>query len=177
MASRFARAAVSGVMVAMASAVAAGCAPPDEPAEARPVAANVAPPRSLPRPAVISFVTPAFAQVPALGSDARPAAPAAPAAPADPAVPAPAAPPAPTPAPPAVIPGPVPEQAPPTVPPDLDLMSTKIEHVMIDLDQLIEASLQLQYALLRLRLRPKQPPPPEPPALPEPELAELPIGL
>ena len=52
-------------------------------------------------------------------------------------------------------------------------MSAKIEHVMVDLDQLVEASLQLQYRLLRLRLRlrPQRPPPPEP------ELAELPVGL
>jgi len=53
-------------------------------------------------------------------------------------------------------------------------MSGKIEHVMADLDQLIEASLQLQYALLQLRLRPKRPSQPTPP---EPDLAELPAGL
>ena len=151
MASRFARAALSGLIVATASATAAGCAPPDESAEGRPGATTVAPPR----PALISFVTPAITQVPA------------------PAPPAPPAPAAPTPAPPPVVPVPLPEHAPAAVPPGLGIMSAKIEHVMVDLDQLVEASMQLQYRLLRLRLRlrPQRPPPPEP------ELAELPVGL
>ncbi len=139
MASRFTRAALSGLMVVTASAGAAGCAPPDESGEARPVATTVAPPR----PAVISFVTPAIAHVPA------------------PASPSPLAPPAP----------PAPTPAPAAVPPGLGIMAAKIEHVMVDLDQLVEASLQLQYSLLRLRLRPKHTPPPEP------DLAELPVGL
>ncbi len=56
-------------------------------------------------------------------------------------------------------------------------MAGKIEDVMIDLDQLVEASLQLQYRLLRLRLRPKPPPPPPPDTDPDPDLAELPVGL
>ena len=132
-------------MVVTASTGAAGCAPPDESGEARPVATTVAPPR----PAVISFVTPAIGQVPA------------------PASPSPLAPPA-TPAPPAPTP------APAAVPPGLGILSVKIEHVMVDLDQLVEASLQLQYSLLRLRLRLKHPPQPAPP---EPDLAELPVGL
>ncbi len=148
MASRFARAAVSGLMVATASAVAAGCAPPDESGEARPAATTAA----RPLPAIISFVTPAISQVPAL-------------APAAPRVRA--APPAPTPAPPPVMPVPLPEHTPAAVPPDLGIMSAKIEHVMVDLDQLVEASLQLQYRLLRLRLRPKRPPSPAPPAPPD----------
>jgi len=103
-----------------------------------------------PRPALISFVTPAITQVPA---------------------PAPPAPAAPIPAPPPVVPVPLPEHAPAAVPPGLGIMSAKIEHVMVDLDQLVEASMQLQYRLLRLRLRPQRPPPPEP------ELADLPVGL
>ena len=88
-----------------------------------------------------------------------------------PAAPAPPPPVQPTPVPPPVMPVPLPQHAPPAVPPDLGIMSAKIEHVMVDLDQLVEASLQLQYRLLRLRLRPKRPPPPDP------DLAELPVGL
>ncbi len=158
MASRFTRAALSCLMVVTASAGAAGCAPPDESGEARPVATTVAPPR----PAVISFVTPAIGQVPA---PARPAPPAPPASPASP---------TPTTVQRAVTPGPVPDQAPVAVPPGLGILSVKIEHVMVDLDQLVEASLQLQYSLLRLRLRLKHQPQPAPP---EPDLAELPVGL
>ncbi len=166
MASRFKRAAVSCFLVATASAVAAGCAPPDETAEARPVATTV--PR--PRPAVISFVTPAIARMPALGPAVAPPVP----IPVPTPVPTPMPTPVPTPAPPLAMPAPVAEQPPATVPPGLGVMSAKIEHVMVDLDQLVEASLQLQYALLRLRLRPKRPPPPP---SPEPDLAELPVGL
>ena len=154
MASCFTRAALLGVVVVTGSGSAAGCAPPDEPAQARRDAATVEPPR----PAVISFVTPAFAQVPAL------------------AFPAPrVSPPPPTPVEPTVnTPGVVPGHAPAAIPPSLGDIAGKIEHVMLDLNELVEASLQLQNALLRLRLRPKHPPQPTPPEL---DLAELPVGL
>ncbi len=161
MASCFTRAALLGVVVVTGSGSAAGCAPPDEPAQARRDAATESATVEPPRPAVISFVTPAFTQVPAL------------------AYPAPRVSPPPTPVPPANTPGlvpggPVPGQAPADVPPSLDIIVGKIEHVMLDLNELIEASLQLQNALLRLRLRPKHLPEPAPPEL---DLAELPVGL
>jgi hypothetical protein len=73
-----------------------------------------------------------------------------------------------------VTPGPVPADAPAAVPPGLGIIAGKIEHVMLDLDQLVEASLQLQNSLLRLRLRPKLSPEPAPAEL---DLAELPVGL
>jgi hypothetical protein len=141
-------------MVVMASTAAAGCAPPDEPARARRGAATVEPPR----PAVISYVTPAFAQVPALAFPTPPVS---------------ALPPSPVPTT-VDSPGVVPGHAPAAIPPGLGVIAGKIEHVMLDLDELVEASLQLQNALLRLRLRPKHPPRSAPP---EPDLAELPVGL
>ena len=161
MASCFSRAALLGLVVVTGSGSAAGCAPPDEPAPARRDAATEAATVEPPRPAVISFVTPAFAQVPALAFPSRPVTP------------------QPTPLEPTTTPGPVPAGTVPghasaAKPPSLGTIAGKIEHVMLDLDQLVQASLQLQRSLLRLRLRPKHPPRP---ATPELDLAELPIGL
>ncbi len=158
MASCFTRAALLGVVVVTGSGSAAGCAPPDEPAQARRDAATESATVEPPRPAVISFVTPAFTQVPALAFPA-----------------AQVSPPPPTPVEPTVnTPGVVPGPAPAAIPPSVGDIAGKIEHVMLDLNELVEASLQLQNALLRLRLRPKHPPRP---ATPELDLAELPVGL
>ena len=159
MADSLTRAAVLGLIVVTGSGSAAGCAPPDEPAQARRGAATVEPPR----PAVITFVAPAISQVPALTYPAL-------------TYPAPRQSPSqPTPVPPTVeTPGPVAGHTPAADPPSLGTIAGKIDHVMLDLDQLIEASLQLQNSLLRLRLRPKPPPEPAPSEL---DLAELPVGL
>ena len=153
MADSLTRAAVLGLIVVTGSGSAAGCAPPDEPAQARRGAATVEPPR----PAIISFVAPPISQVPALTFPAQRVSPLPPSDQQ-----------------PATTPGPVPGQTPAAVPHSLGIITGKIEHVMLDLDQLVEASLQLQNALLRLRLRPKLPREPAPSEL---DLAELPVGL